>query len=272
MSKKSITEPNTERVDRRQVPSLLARKYVKDYQASLVDFPDDKKIDFLEHLLECLDILSNYVVNPTSGNYKIYSDNENAFLKIHGKRLKMYNQTRMHLYYGDSQVLVEKGIYTTYEWNDLGKRQRLSSDEFTDFIDLCKNSLYLERQHLWLAQTPEDEKVEEKTAKESLSGTSKSKNSNKIKRESHDKRTSLSQEQTALLMYYLQGEKVFLSSEYLNDKEMGIAFEMLTGYSQNTLRQTLGRCSKDLTNENLKELTKLFDRLKRAIEKDFKEK
>ena len=57
-------------------------------------------------------------------------------------------------------------------------------------------------------------------------------NKSKTKRKPKDDKTSLSEEQTVLLMYYLQREKVILKD--LEDSYMGQAFEILTGYSQHS--------------------------------------
>lgn len=264
----------TKRIDRRDVPILLAEKYLKDYEASITEFPEDKRVEFLDHLIECLGIIKNYAEKPTEENYKVYADKENAFLKKHGKRLKMYRQTRMYLYYGDHHVLIEKGIYSADEWNALSTaKQRLSTDEFIDFILFCRARIYLDRDFLWASQAPEDEREgnSHKEVKESLNGIANQRK-RKITRDAHDKLTSLNQEQTALLVHYLQQEKVFLKGEHLNDKEMGTAFEILTGYSQHTLRQTLGKFTKSISKENLKEIDNLLTRLKIAIGKDLKEK
>lgn len=60
-----------------------------------------------------------------------------------------------------------------------------------------------------------------------------------IKRERDDNLTRLNQEQTALLIYCLQNTKIILKDEFLNNKEAGQAFSVLTGYSAETLRQNL---------------------------------
>ena len=62
----------------------------------------------------------------------------------------------------------------------------------------------------------------------------------RYKRQYDDKLTKLNQEQTALLIYCLQKGRIILKDEYLNNKEAGQAFSMLTGYSADTLRQNLG--------------------------------
>lgn len=268
-----MTKPTNKKTERHSIPSLLSRQYMKDYEASIAEFPEDKKIEFVEHLLESLDIVEAYMSSPTKENWKIFADKENTFLKKHGKRLKIYRQKRMYLYYGDSIVLPEKGIYTTEEWNSLSReKQKLNPEEFSEFAKCCRNSLYLDRDFLLLEQSPEDER-EEKSTKEKLNGTSeKQAKKGKIKREAQDKKTCLSQEQTVLLIHYLREEKVLLKDEYLNDKDAGIAFEILTGYSQNTLRLNLGKPLLYQNKINLKEIDNLLTRLKIAIGKDLKEK
>lgn len=94
----------------------------------------------------------------------------------------------------------------------------------------------------------------------------------KVKREAQDKLTCLNQEQTVLLMYYLQKEKVLLKDEYLTDIDAGKAFETPTGYSQHTLRQNLSKFHLFQNKANLKELDNLLTRLKISIDKDLKEK
>mgnify|MGYP000616133272 CR=1 FL=1 len=75
-----------------------------------------------------------------------------------------------------------------------------------------------------------------------LSGSPKeTKVKGKLKREREDKITKLNQEQTALLIYCLKETKIILKDEYLNNKEAGQAFSVLTGYSAETLRQNLNK-------------------------------
>ena len=263
-------QTDTPRVERHLVPSLLARKYMKDYEASAAEFPEDKRVEFLEHLLESLDIVEAYMSSPTKENWKVFADKENAFLKKHGKRLKIYRQKRMYLYYGDSIVLCEKAIYTTEEWNSLSReKQKLNPEEFSEFAKCCRNSLYLDREFLLLEQSPEDER------KEGLNGTFEGKGNGKkrkIKRTANDNLTCLNQAQTALLIYYLQQERVFLKDELLKKTDAGAAFEILTGYSQETLRQELGKLKDHQNKINLKEIDNLLTRLKIAIDKALKEK
>jgi hypothetical protein len=75
-----------------------------------------------------------------------------------------------------------------------------------------------------------------------------------ITRVQNDSVTSLSQEQTVLLFTYLQQLGVFLKDEYLTDADAGKAFDILTGYSHNTIRQKLARYTEFATQQNLQAL------------------
>jgi hypothetical protein len=63
-----------------------------------------------------------------------------------------------------------------------------------------------------------------------------------------------------------------LKDELLKKTDAGAAFEILTGYSQETLRQELGKLKDHQNKINLKEIDNLLTRLKIAIDKALKEK
>lgn len=86
-----------------------------------------------------------------------------------------------------------------------------------------------------------------------------------LKRDANDKLTALNLEQSVLLISYLQKEKIILPDSYLSDKTISQAFELLTGYSQNTIRQSLGQYINFRNKINLKQLDILIDRLKYHI-------
>lgn len=62
----------------------------------------------------------------------------------------------------------------------------------------------------------------------------------RLVREPGDRLTSLTLNQTALLIQLLQQNNVILKGEYLTYSHAGKAFGILTGYSANSLRQQLG--------------------------------
>lgn len=148
--------------------------------------------------------------------------------------------------------------------------------EFSRFLRICfrKHEAKLLRPEI-IQTVNEWIETKEKQQKD-LQGTSgdqrEKAKKGKVKREAQDKLTCLSQEQTVLLMYYLQQERVLLKDEYLTDMDAGKAFETLTGYSQHTLRQDLGKFHRYQNKTNLKEIDNLLTRIKIAIDKALKEK
>ena len=82
--------------------------------------------------------------------------------------------------------------------------------------------------------------------------------------------TKLTQEQTALLIEYLRQGRIILKDEYLNDKQAGMAFNILTGYSPDSLRMKLSpkEISNIKTKANLTELDHILTYLKILINKD----
>jgi hypothetical protein len=93
----------------------------------------------------------------------------------------------------------------------------------------------------------------------------------KLKRDASDNLTCLNQEQTVLLIYFLQKQRVFLKDEYLTAVEAGRAFEILTGYSQNTLRMNLSKYLLLQNKENLTALDTILSQLKTSVKEALKE-
>ncbi len=111
-----------------------------------------------------------------------------------------------------------------------------------DFIRFLKLTL---RKHSRLLE-PEirdtiNEWIAEREKDSALSGTMEARTKGRPKRQRDDKVTLLNQEQTALLIYCLRETRVIFSDEFLNNKEAGQAFSILTGYSADTIRQNLNK-------------------------------
>jgi hypothetical protein len=159
----------------------------------------------------------------------------------------------------------------------LARYYNSNAEEFSRFLQLCirkhqdklLSPLIVQTVNEWIAAKEKQSQAELSSGAEERTGRKKG---SRLKREAHDKLTSLSQEQTVLLMYYLQQERVILRDEFLSDLDAGRAFEILTGYSQHTLRQAFSKFSLYLTKENLREIDHLLTRMKIAIDKDLKGK
>lgn len=107
------------------------------------------------------------------------------------------------------------------------------------------------------------------SALEVLSGNEKEE---KIKgrklREPGDKLTKLSQNQTAILIQFMQKAGIILKDDQLNYAQAGKAFSILTGYSANTLRMQLGTKGEiaGVKHEDYKELHEIVTQMAKLIE------
>lgn len=89
----------------------------------------------------------------------------------------------------------------------------------------------------------------------------------KFTRRRDDQLTKLNQEQTVLLAIYLKEAGAFLRDDLLPATETARAFELLTGYSYNTLRQDIGKYFDFENKENLTKLQNLLNNVNALIEK-----
>jgi hypothetical protein len=143
-----------------------------------------------------------------------------------------------------------------------------------DFIRFIK--LTLRKHGKKLLQPEHIETIEEWMAETEkgvpLSGTTEARTKGKPKRQRDDKITLLNQEQTALLIYCLRETKVIFPDEFLNNKEAGQAFSILTGYSADTIRQNLNKSelSKVATLKNVEVVEKALREVLSYIERDIK--
>lgn len=75
-----------------------------------------------------------------------------------------------------------------------------------------------------------------------------------------------------MLIYCLRETKVIFADEYLNNKEAGQAFSILTGYSVDTIRQNLNKTelAKAATVKNVEVVEKALKELLRFIDHEIK--
>lgn len=257
-----------------QTAAQLAIQFKKDYLESAQCFQQDKKIELYEHLLQCFELAEINLTDQTDQAWQKYLDLESSFHKKQGNRLKTYINKNMAIYYGDELALVKKGVFTAEEWKKLPKeKQEIPYKQMIFFINLCKGMLKSECENIWLEQPPEDEKNGRSDSTHPLadSGLKASLKAEDNRRKALDRATRLSQEQSVLLLHYLKEIHVFLRDEKLNNKDAGIAFSILTGYSHETIRQDLGRLESLQTKENLEMLINYITRLHSAIDATLKE-
>ncbi|MBK7666694.1 MAG: hypothetical protein IPJ32_04695 [Sphingobacteriaceae bacterium] len=58
-----------ELIFREDILIRLFNMFQEDYRASIMEFPQDKKIEFIRYLSECFDIIES----PTAENWKIFT-------------------------------------------------------------------------------------------------------------------------------------------------------------------------------------------------------
>ena len=246
------------------IPARLAQKFYTDYKVVMKHYEIEEKIELTQYLQN---LFSIYLAEEETKKDDIkWIKNERERLKIKfGKKYKAFRAGQLHTFLNFEIVLAEKDIYSTEEYNNLmDESQSLSDEERKAFLNYCGNALQNSLDELYLELEPESQ---------AISGVPEIKKVNgKVKREANDKRTCLSQDQTVLLMHYLQQEHVILRDEYLSDLDAGRAFEILTGYSQHTLRQNLSDANLNKNDESLKTIDHLLTRLKIAIGNDLKKK
>ena len=249
-------------IERSSIPARLAIKFTSDYNAVMKQYSTEDQIELSKYLQGVFKIYLSEE-EATKESQKWINDESERLKKKFGKNFNAFRFGGLFYFLHFDIVLVEKGIYTTEQYENI-KEQGLSKNEISTFLNQALVIMQLHLDDIYLQSEPETSIRLESVNEEKLK-------KGKVKREANDKRTSLSQEQTVLLMFYLQQEKAILKDEYLTDKDAGQAFEILTGYSQHTLRQNLGKYYLVQNRENLKELDNLLTRLKIKIDKDLKD-
>ncbi|MFZ6012433.1 MAG: hypothetical protein ACOYXT_18965 [Bacteroidota bacterium] len=121
----------------------------------------------------------------------------------------------------------------------------------------------------WIASFEAKQKAEKL---EGSNGSDRYKSRTSIRRRADDNETILNQAQTVLLIHYLQKKGIFLRNHLLTDADAGKAFELLTGYSMNTLRQDLGKYHNFQNPENLKKLKHVLIGITDLIDNELKGK
>lgn len=226
------------------------QKFSKDYEKSLEGFLPDEQIHITDTLLA---ILECYKQN--SIDYKQAQKIQDELLKEYRKRLNNYKNMAPSEYFGEESV---KHLDLQYDLDVENKGEGenfFTEQERKNFLTRAEILLKNNKRMLYLQTEPKTESDEENL------GSIKTKG--KSKREAEDSVTALNQEQTALLIHFLQQTKIILKDEALNNKEAGQAFSVLTGYSADTLRQTIGKpeIERIATKKNLTQLHNVLTRM-----------
>ncbi|MBI4945268.1 MAG: hypothetical protein HY840_02570 [Bacteroidetes bacterium] len=227
------------------------QNFSKDYEKSLEGFLPDEQIHLTDTLLA---ILECYKQNPI--DYKQAQKIQGELLKEYRKRLNNYNKMAPSEYFGEESM---KHLDLQYDLDveNKGEAENFFTEyERKNFLTRAEILLRNHKRMLYLQTEPKTESNEDGVG-------SSVKTKGKTKRGAEDNVTALNQEQTALLIHFLQQTKIIFKDEDLNNKEAGQAFSLLTGYSADTLRQTLSKTEIEriATKKNLTELHNVLTRL-----------
>jgi hypothetical protein len=196
------------------------------------------------------------------------------FARVFKAKLQPALRNKLFAHYDKDLCLSESGVIDVETFNALPTGEQGLTDE--EFPLMLNNYLRYLKTAIGMHYVfePEESTVGEAPSQENentpeLKGLTKGRPT----RSSGDNLTRLNMEQTALLIDYLKQGRFILKGEYLQDKSAGTAFHLLTGYSVNTLRQTLSAkgIAEVKTKSNLKELYNAITHLTILIKNDIRE-
>ncbi len=144
-----MPENETEQPSRLQLPSLLARRFVQEYESILTAYALVEQLVLTDHLLLLMEQLGHYAEERDEQYYEIYRKQEDTLLQKYGSRIQVYRDKQFYKYFDLDQVLEEKGIYTVEQYNVL-ENQAVTPGEIRMFISMCRNVLYQHRTNLYL--------------------------------------------------------------------------------------------------------------------------
>ena len=247
----------------------MAIQFKKDLEDSANDFPQDKRVELYEHLLQCFELGAASISEEGETIWNKYLDLEASFLKKQGSRLKKYITKNFAIYYGDDSAILKKNLVSQEEWEKLPpKKKTMPLKQLLLSMEICKGILRSRIANHWLNESPEDEKKGKSDSTHPLadSALKASLKTEEKRRKAKDRATKLSEEQTVLLIHCLKEMGLILTDENLSNKDAGLAFGILSGYSHETIRQDLGRIENLQNYENLNVLISHILRLKNYLE------
>lgn len=203
------------------------QKFVQDYEKSLEGFSSEERVLITDNLLAIIKCF-----RKDKPDYDRAQELNEELHKKFKKRLTNYSNISPSEYFSEES---QKHLDLQFDLKlpEAGEQKNFFNKEEQDnFLNKAENLLKNRKRNLYLQMEGADDEN---------TGGLQGKTKGKTKRERDDNVTKLNQEQTALLIYYLQSAKIILRDEYLNNKEAGQAFSILTGYSADSLRQNLNK-------------------------------
>lgn len=136
--------------------ALLAKKFVEDYDAVIKDCSLPLQVEITEYLLTVLDIIEEYAKSEDQTVYKRFVTLSEDLLKKHRRVLEPVWNKQFHVYFRFDNVLADKKVIPNETFNRLtAAEQRISGEEITDFVKMCRNVLSNGRHFMLLRMEPE---------------------------------------------------------------------------------------------------------------------
>lgn len=233
--------------------NYFLQSFSKEYEKSLEGFSTEEQIHLTDTLLAMMECYSKKRIDFD----KVQKLQEELYKK-YGSRLVNYSNLNLTEYFAEESL---KHIDLQYE---MKAKNIITGKTFTktqreQFLTRAEILLNNYKRMLYLSAEPATGNKEEEIEKGVPLKTK-----GRPRREPDDNFTLLNQEQTALLITYLQEAKIIFKGSYLTNKQAGEAFSVLTGYSADTLRQTLSKTELERVR-NKKNLTVVHSAFTRAI-------
>lgn len=255
------------------------------------DFEDYKKTAFLflNHKGKYLfaeDILSHYKIGMTLEN--LFEQEKERFIQGCNRKRSGKMESTWHDIQSDEEIyfeddffdfffacklrhldLLEIGDFLSFhlEYSFKNTRQKFLSFlnlSISQFHEKLLSPLIIEALNEWIKTNNETESLIESGDK--IKG--------RIPREAGDHLTTLNLHQTALLIQFMQHAGIILKGDYLTYLQAGKAFNILTGFSSNSLRQQLGTKGEieGAKYEDYKELHQILTSLSQLVETKIRKK
>jgi len=239
----------------------LRSAYMDTYQKVMSNYSNEEQIEFTNALIR----YNDYFLNKEN-DYTPITKLFNFLAEKYRNRYSPFKFAGFQNFYDKELALTIKGIIEKKQ--TLTTEDFLTEEEFESFLGFVNHFLNVKKEYLLLEEPTENTLNGNKTA----NGKTIIINLPKVKREKNDSLTALNQEETALLAYYLQNNRVIIKDNvWVPNKAIASAFSILTGFSENTLRMNLSNFPAKLDSvpkERFRKILSLIKSIEKQIEKD----
>ena len=261
----------TEEMQNLEILSRLSYEFENPLFNLTRNLYDSPFLDALSELKNKMALLNNdFFMNQLPDTYsQMYREVIPSLLKEYDKIQNLENgiiEPNFDLFLIMTDFIKAHSTDDLYMFKSKGVSNQIREISAFLFYDYLKRCLYLDIKH-----RPINSEEQLKTEKEMNEPNEKTITIllPKIKeRIANDGITKLSKDQTVALIHYLRHHKVILSDEYLSKQSTAKAFKVLTGYSDNTMKDGLSKTKHD--KDDLIATRKILQAIISLIDNDLK--